>query len=271
MTPKLTVWELFFMLLTVIPVSRMMHSIFMKLIVRIGTVDEEKWGAIGLGTLGSIIGGAYMLGKVAVGSLGGRNPFTGAFSGGTKALTTGGAAPSTIPGVTLHNVNSAGPPALDKAIGAGAAISGRIAGAGAVLGMGSSFATPSVGVPMAAVGAGVAKAVSAPVATAYSIGKELVSQTDYGKSRELFGSRLEALKASGGFSNLLKQSAEGIKGVTGASTTTGAVAAMTGAIIASPLGGGASRAVAGVMRSVGDFRPRNIANTVDNLRGFWKG
>lgn len=47
---------MFFMLLTVIPVSKMLSSIFMKLVARVGTVDEDKWAMIGLGAIGATVG-----------------------------------------------------------------------------------------------------------------------------------------------------------------------------------------------------------------------
>lgn len=56
MMEKITVWETFFMLLTVIPVSKMLSSIFMKLVARVGTVDEDKWAMIGLGAIGATFG-----------------------------------------------------------------------------------------------------------------------------------------------------------------------------------------------------------------------
>lgn len=49
-----TVFETFFMMLVVIPVSKMLSHIFMKMAVRAGTVNQEKWAAIGLGTLGGV-------------------------------------------------------------------------------------------------------------------------------------------------------------------------------------------------------------------------
>ncbi|OPX93881.1 MAG: hypothetical protein A4E53_00167 [Pelotomaculum sp. PtaB.Bin104] len=50
---NITVWDTFFMMLTVIPVSKMFNMIFMKMLVRVGTVNQEKWSAIGLGALGA--------------------------------------------------------------------------------------------------------------------------------------------------------------------------------------------------------------------------
>lgn len=271
---KLTVWEIFFMLLTVIPVARMLYTIFMKLIVRIGTVDEEKWGAIGLGALGSMIGGAYMLSKIATGSLGRGPRFTGSLTGGatgTGGLSLGAATPTSIPGISARPVTgTGGPTGLDSAISAGAAGSSRAANYGAMFGIGTSFAAPQVAAPMAAIGAGIARAFTAPATTAFSIGKELIARTDYGRSRQQYASRLEALKASGGFRNLLKQSWEGVKDVTGAQTTSGAIAAITGAVVASPFGGTAARFTSHAMRTVGDFKSPNIVNTIDNLKGFWR-
>lgn len=51
---NVTVFDTFFMMVAVIPVSKMLSSIFMKMAVRAGTVNQEKWAAIGLGTLGGV-------------------------------------------------------------------------------------------------------------------------------------------------------------------------------------------------------------------------
>lgn len=270
-TPELTVWELFFMLLTMIPVSRMMHSIFMRLIVRIGTVDEEKWGTIALGSLGSMIGGALTLGKVAVNSLGSRGTplknFTGP-SGGAEGVSLGSVTGSSVNGITERAVKT-GPPPLVNAITAAGSNTGG-ATVGAALGEMASFATPQIRDAFSTIGAAMGKIVGMPLATTYNIGKELVNRTDYGKNRELYESKLEALKMSGGFSNLLKQSWDSAKEVTGAKTTVGALGVMAGAVIASPLGQTASRYAANTMRFMGDFRPRDVVNTIDNLRGIWR-
>ncbi len=65
----MTVWDTFFMMLMVIPVSKMLSSIFMKLIARIGTIDEEKYAAMGMGTILAIAAIAGV-GKNKVGLLG---------------------------------------------------------------------------------------------------------------------------------------------------------------------------------------------------------
>jgi len=46
--------DTFFMMVAVVPMSKMLSSIFMKMAIRNGTVNNEKWAAIGLGTLGGV-------------------------------------------------------------------------------------------------------------------------------------------------------------------------------------------------------------------------
>lgn len=111
----ITVWQTFFMLLTVIPVSKMLSSIFMNLVTRVGTVDEDKWAMIGLGAIGATVGlmkrgnvgnikshavkgmsgGPPDPGSVNINSGGGVNP--GQMSVNTQAASQ----PSGMPGITL--------------------------------------------------------------------------------------------------------------------------------------------------------------------------
>jgi len=107
---KITVWEVFFMLLAVIPVSKMLSSIFMKLVARVGTVDEDKWAMIGLGAIGATAG--LMKNGGMLGGLGGR-----ASGGGNKMPPMSGnitppnpPVPSAGPGLSTLNANSPGMP-----------------------------------------------------------------------------------------------------------------------------------------------------------------
>lgn len=50
----ISAWDTFFMMLTVIPVSKMMSSIFMKLVARVGTVDEERLALGGMASMMAI-------------------------------------------------------------------------------------------------------------------------------------------------------------------------------------------------------------------------
>ena len=93
---KITVWEVFFLLLTIIPVGKMMSSIFMSMIARVGTVDEEKVAGIGLGALAGAAGVALNVmrnpGKTAgiIGAIGGKPGLTnliGSIGGGTGGST----------------------------------------------------------------------------------------------------------------------------------------------------------------------------------------
>lgn len=104
---KITAWEVFFMLLAVIPVSKMLSSIFMKLVARVGTVDEDRWAMIGLGAIGATFGlmkKGGMLGGIGGISGGGGNPAppTGNFAPPAPPVFPGG------PGVSGTSPGSAG-------------------------------------------------------------------------------------------------------------------------------------------------------------------
>lgn len=81
----MTVWDTFFMMLMVIPVSKMISSIFMKLIARMGTIDEEKYAAMGMGTIMAIAAVAGM-GKNKAGLL--RRAGTAGLAGGSMLAGT---------------------------------------------------------------------------------------------------------------------------------------------------------------------------------------
>lgn len=88
---KITVWEIFFMLLTVIPVSKMFATIFMKMVVRVGTVNQERWALFGLGALGmtySMMRRGGML-KAAPGLSGGSSSGVSGLSGGPGGGNSG--------------------------------------------------------------------------------------------------------------------------------------------------------------------------------------
>ncbi len=93
---SITVWETFFMLLAVIPVSKMMSSIFMKLVARVGTVDEDKWAMIGLGAIGATVG---LMKKGGLGNL--NSSITKGLSGASPG-TSGRSSPGKI------NMNGSG-------------------------------------------------------------------------------------------------------------------------------------------------------------------
>ncbi len=62
---NITLWQLFFVLIAIIPVSKMFSTIFMSFLARIGTVDEDMWATRGLG----IMGGMVALGKAGAGAI----------------------------------------------------------------------------------------------------------------------------------------------------------------------------------------------------------
>lgn len=67
--PMITIWQLFFAFFVILPISKMLSNIFMSLLARFGTVDEQ---ALGVQTLG-MLGGLATLG--AVSATGARSAF----------------------------------------------------------------------------------------------------------------------------------------------------------------------------------------------------
>lgn len=64
-TSDITIFQLFMVMVAIIPVSKMMSTIFMNLISRIGTVDEDKWAARSMGMIGGLFGLGMAAGKAA--------------------------------------------------------------------------------------------------------------------------------------------------------------------------------------------------------------
>lgn len=107
---KVTLLEMFFMLLAVIPISKMLSQIFMSLLARIGTVDEEKWAAIGMGAWGGLTG-MIVMGRAAIGAIKGA-PGGALPQGRATAFPPGGAGPGSAGpqgGVSAAGVGSLGP------------------------------------------------------------------------------------------------------------------------------------------------------------------
>lgn len=52
--PKITVWQIFFAFFVILPISKMMSNIFMSLLARFGTVDEQALATRGFGMLGGL-------------------------------------------------------------------------------------------------------------------------------------------------------------------------------------------------------------------------
>lgn len=77
---KMSAWDTFFMLLMVIPTSKMLSSIFMKLVARVGTIDEHQYALMGLG-------GLYKVGKTATKAL--QWKYSGASASGDSGLNGG--------------------------------------------------------------------------------------------------------------------------------------------------------------------------------------
>jgi hypothetical protein len=61
-TPSITLWQIFFAFFVILPISKMLSNIFMSLLARFGTVDEQALGTQrGFG----MIGGLFALGAVS--------------------------------------------------------------------------------------------------------------------------------------------------------------------------------------------------------------
>lgn len=109
---EITVWNVFFMLLAVIPVSKMLSTIFMKLIVRIGTVNEDKWAMIGLGAIGATVG--------ALASKGGM--LNNLYTGNRNNVSPGGGVTS----AALHNIGGGSPGGGGPSASPGGGLSGTV-------------------------------------------------------------------------------------------------------------------------------------------------
>ncbi len=53
--PRVTIWQLFFAFFVTLPISKMMSNMFMSLLARFGTVDEQALGTRSLGMLGGLV------------------------------------------------------------------------------------------------------------------------------------------------------------------------------------------------------------------------
>lgn len=152
----MSAWDTFFMLLMVIPTAKMLSSIFMKLVSRIGTVDEDKWATVGLG------------GIISVATI------------ASKALQGKGAPNKTNSGNSSNGGSSSGgssSPMADMLSHAGD-ISQKT---GAIGGMVGAF-SPVAGPVVAGIMAGATKAIVNPVATVGTIGYGIGKRTGELKS-----------------------------------------------------------------------------------------
>jgi len=70
-SPKITIWQLFFAFFVILPISKMMSNIFMSLLARFGTVDEQALAVGSAGMLGGLIALA------TAGATGARGAFLG--------------------------------------------------------------------------------------------------------------------------------------------------------------------------------------------------
>ena len=206
---EITVWQVFFMLLTIIPASKMLSSIFMKLIARVGTVDEEKWAAIGLGSLGGLMG-MYAMGKMASQSFGKRFPNIES----TVPMPEG---PGTT-GPGSPDINAGGSGIGDIISGAQGA-GGFAAKAGFGMGSLASVATPEVAPAVGGIMGAAARTVAMPAAVAYGIGKTMYQGV---RGREDM-SVMDAMGATA-------------RKMTGAQSTSEATARLLGTVLGSPLG-----------------------------------
>ena len=167
---KVTLLEMFFMLLAVIPISKMLSQIFMSLLARIGTVDEEKWAAIGMGAWGGLTG-MIVMGRAAIGAIKG-TPGGALSQGRATAFPPGGAGPGSAGpqgGIGAAGVGSLGPqggaipgggfsPAATTipASRAGGFSPGSAGGPGAATAPGAAYASGLPGSPSSPVPSGYA-------------------------------------------------------------------------------------------------------------------
>lgn len=128
---NVTVWDTFFMILTVLPVSKMFSSIFMKMVARVGTVDQEKWAAVGLGALGATYG---LMKKGGVPGITGNMAGMQVKPGPPSTPGLGGS------GGVISNIPGTGPGGGAGAPGGAPAASGRFSsGSGGGYGYGGGF------------------------------------------------------------------------------------------------------------------------------------
>ncbi|NYE57137.1 pilin [Carboxydothermus ferrireducens] len=270
---EITVWEVFFLLVTIIPVSKMLSSIFMSLVARAGTVDEERVAGIGLGALASAAGTIMMAGRF-MGGLKGKG-LSGWLAPGGKGndLTPAGTVAGTAGGTTAGESNIEIKPIKGAAPGASATLyttkepsaiqraqntplyqaAGMASEAGnelalktGALGAATSFATPAV-IPIAAgVSAGIGKAAG----SVYSMAKQV-------------GQGYKEAKQSGkGFGEFLTD-------YTGAKTKLGGATALATATAGSVLGQSvALRAQAGVLWA--ENKATQAAEKLENFIVRWR-
>lgn len=224
------------MLLMVIPISRMLSSIFMKFIARVGTVNEEKWAAMGMGSILTIA-------AAASGAFRKRGGFPGRGGGGGNGGGEGsrlneaggpGGGPSSVAMDALGISGSPGDPGgagsggispiggakkapLDNILKGAGDASSKAALGGAGVGALSPVAGPAVAGAMAL----ATKALAGPVATAHGIRKELRSRA--GKNQETGMGRHDALVRAA-------------MDITGASSRSEANARIIGSVLGSPFG-----------------------------------
>lgn len=124
----MTVWDAFFMILTVIPAAKFLREIFMKLVARAGGINEEAMAGKGMLMLGigaSLVGGAKkmipgMSGGVPLMSGGegtngmppGYNGFSGALGGNSGLNPSIPSQTLNLPSITQSRGTAGGGPAL---------------------------------------------------------------------------------------------------------------------------------------------------------------
>ncbi|MCL6476990.1 MAG: hypothetical protein K6T65_01100 [Peptococcaceae bacterium] len=176
-----TVWDTVFMMITVIPVSKMFSSIFMKIIARMGTVDQEKWAAIGLGALGATYG--LMKKGGLLGTMG--NTAGQSFKPGSPGAPGQGGPGGVIPGMP-----GAGPVGDSGVPGESPAFGGRISPGG--LGASGRTGTGSYsGYSAADAGGGYTEGGGAGLSASPGAGAEFNGYMGAGNVPERGGRKLE--------------------------------------------------------------------------------
>lgn len=256
-TGGITVWQTFFMLLTVIPVSKMLSSIFMKLVARVGTVDEDKWAMIGLGAIGATVGlmrsgGGGMPGMrntptpgaVSINGSGGSNP--GQMSVNSQTPVTG---PPGSPQTSMNSISPSFSPGeipevgqrnLNDILNLSGSVGSKSAGVAAKVGAASAFAVPGVAPVTAGIYAATTKGAVGAGSSMYNLARELKTRNQQ-NNRGL---------------------AHNLMAVTGTNSMVTATTKVTSALALSPLGSRVSNYGVSIL----DKSFQKTGNAVQNLR-----
>ena len=240
-------------MLMVIPISKMLSSIFMKLIARVGTIDEEKYAMMGLGTIMTVAAVAGRMGKGGAAlrrsMSGGKNKGsdesggTGSSGDGSGGGDSGGGGSGSATtdflggGEKATSAKRTEPTPLDNIADRAGEKANRMGSYGAYAGAFSPVAGPAVAGMMNL----ATKAVAGPVVA----GSQVISGMRKGFK--------EHRSEGASYKNALSQSAMTL---TGASSTSEASAKILGGVLGSALGSGGAKAGSHILG-----KPVQLANS----------